>query len=457
MMKIGILPLARPTFDVEFARIKLEQMLAILHDCPIKNVGDVNLLLNDQDIANAAEKILQQSLDTLIILQTTFTDAAAISKIAKQTDVKIIIWAVQEERSGGRLRLNSFCGLNLAAHALGLQHRKFQYIYSDPENLTPAQVEKVLDNYGQKKEIKLVTAIENEEGRIAANSINNAIIGQLGNHPAGFDTCKYDTKKLKNIFGVDVKQIPLDNLFSRAKSLMSIGQNKIETPMLNGIEAVDDEALAQSLYLTPGLKELAHEYGLNAISIRCWPECFTEYGGAVCGPVSMLAEEMLPCACESDVYGALSQLILQRIANAPVFLADLVDIDIVDNTAVLWHCGQAPLSMCDPEFKPKATIHSNRRLPLLYEFPLKPGEITLARISKSFNQHKMVIATGEMIRRPLAFSGTAGVFKFNGAGDKFVSNIIDSGLEHHFVVAYGDYRSQLHGVASTLNLPVFEF
>ena len=40
-----------------------------------------------------------------------------------------------------------------------------------------------------------------------------------------------------------------------------------------------------------------------------------------------MGEQKIPCACEADVYGALTQMILQEAAGAPVILTDLVDID----------------------------------------------------------------------------------------------------------------------------------
>ena len=92
----------------------------------------------------------------------------------------------------------------------------------------------------------------------------------------------------------------------------------------------------------------------------------------------MLGEARVPCACEADVYGALTTLMLQRVADAPVFLVDLVDVDVADDTGVVWHCGQAPVSMARPRTPPRATIHTNRKMPLLFEFPLKPGRVTFA-------------------------------------------------------------------------------
>jgi L-fucose isomerase-like protein len=119
------------------------------------------------------------------------------------------------------------------------------------------------------------------------------------------------------------------------------------------------------------------------MAVRCWPETFTEYGCAACAPMGSMNEARVPATCEADVHGAISQLLLQQLAGAPAWLADLVDIDVATDTAILWHCGSAPLSMRDAESTVEATIHSNRRMPLLHQFTLKPGRITVARISRA--------------------------------------------------------------------------
>ena len=142
--------------------------------------------------------------------------------------------------------------------------------------------------------------------------------------------------------------------------------------------------------------------------MRCWPEFFTELGGAACGPMGMMGEDGTPCGCEADVLGTLSTLILRWLSGAPAFNSDLVDVDAADDTAVFWHCGQAPVSMADPDGPKRATVHSNRKLPLLYEFAFKPGRITLARLSQSKNVVRLVIGGGEVLKRPISYSGTSG-------------------------------------------------
>ncbi len=455
-MRVGLLPLARPTFDTGLARSKLRGMLETLDHCELETLGSRGLLLDDGAVAGEVERIEPLSPDAWIVLQTTFTDASAAAAVAERAAAPILIWAVREPRSGGRLRLNSLCGLNLASHALGLRRRTFRWIYSDPEDTAPDKIRAMLHSGAEAPETFSAAAVDDDAGREVAESLFGASIGQIGSHPPGFDTCRCDPDALRRIFGIGIQKICLDELFAAARMPDGTGRPEAEPPDLAGLEKLDQHALRLSCRLTPALKSLADARGLDALAVRCWPECFTVYGGAVCGPVSMLADEMLPCACESDVYGAVSQLIMQRVADAPVFLADLVDADFEDDTAVLWHCGQAPLSMRDPESEPLAAVHSNRGLPLLCQFPLKPGKVTIARISKARGEHMMVMASAEMLRRPLAFSGTAGVLRFERHVRETLSDIIDAGLEHHFTVAYGDFRRQLHGVAAALGLPVME-
>lgn len=103
-----------------------------------------------------------------------------------------------------------------------------------------------------------------------------------------------------------------------------------------------------------------------------------------------------------------------------------------------------------------ATVHTNRKQPLLFEFPLRPGRITFLRISKAFGRLKMVLGGGEMLRRPMAFTGTSGVIRFDRPAAAVLDDIIAAGLEHHVALAYGDHRETLRAVAGALALGVLE-
>jgi L-fucose isomerase-like protein len=190
--------------------------------------------------------------------------------------------------------------------------------------------------------------------------------------------------------------------------------------------------------------------------VRCWPEMFTEYGCAACGPMGFMNGDGIPSACEADVYGALSALALQELAGEPAFLADVVDMDGVSDTGVVWHCGLAPLSMADPATPPTATVHSNRRMPLLQEFALKPGRVTVARFSQARGEPKLVVAGATMVSAPKSFSGTSGVIRFDRRADEVAAAMMDLGLEHHVALVYRDVRGPLRAMGAAMGIPVVE-
>ncbi|MEM8750418.1 MAG: hypothetical protein AAGF28_08950 [Pseudomonadota bacterium] len=460
-MKIAILPLARATFDVEFAQEKFDAMLAALDQTGHEIVGPRELLF-DGDAAQAAiSSLTGETVDRVLILQVTFTDAAIAVEIANAFAQPLSIWAVPEPRLGGRLRLNAFCGLNLASHALGLANRTFSWAYRDPVLVTGAELEELFSGQNQVSRMDGVPprSTDTQPGEDIKARLSGRRVARLGERPDGFHTCDYDSKALLELTGVAVDEYGLDRLFDEAKSVPDEEAASLKTAVsenLSGMDAVDPDQLKRSLKLKVALDRISGKSGYDAFAIRCWPETFTEYGGAVCGPVSMMGEARVPCACEADVYGAATQLLLQEVADAPVFLADLVDMDIDDNTGVVWHCGQAPLSMMAGDGEAMATIHTNRKMPLLYEFTLKPGVVTFVRLSQAFGEPKLIIARGEMMDRPMAFTGTSGVVRFDNAASDVLQSVIDSGLEHHMALAYGDHIEALHSVASALSLPVLE-
>jgi len=88
------------------------------------------------------------------------------------------------------------------------------------------------------------------------------------------------------------------------------------------------------------------------------------------------------------------------------------------------------------------------------EFPLKPGRVTVARLSQSGGTYRLVIGSGEMLRAPVSFQGTSGVLRFDSPVDDVLDSIMGQGLEHHFCLAYGDHAEALTALAAMLDLPV---
>ena len=467
MTRIGVAVLARPTFDVPYA----EQMAAAawqrLGELGAELIGSPELILDADALAAATATLANEPLDALVLVQATFADATLAAAVAAASPAPLLLWAIPEERTGGRLRLNSFCGINLAGYRLTREGRRYRYLYRHPgdTNVTRA-IQALLEapspaipTISEPPSVGPATA----EAAVAAEEIRARLsattVGIVGERPDGFEPCDYDPDLLARTAGVTAEAATLPELFTRAESAPVEAARRVRERVatdLAGVDDVDQESLDRSLRLHLGLRQLIDERGWSGVATRCWPECFTEFGGACCSPHSLLNDDGVPGCCEADAYGIVTSLILQWLGEGPAFVADLVDLDPRDGTGVFWHCGMAPLAMANPEVPARATIHANRAKPLLNEFPLRPGRVTISRLSQSRRLSRLTIGGGEMLDAPLPFAGTGGVIGFDRPVEDVMETIMTEGHEHHYGLVYGDVRPQLRALAAQLQLPVIE-
>jgi L-fucose isomerase-like protein len=281
-------------------------------------------------------------------------------------------------------------------------------------------------------------------------------LGVVGEHPAGFDSCHLDAPLLRDKFGLRVERIELTTVFTAARSAAAATDAVYARlgARLSNLAELDQEPLAGTLGVYTALRDLVGERRLAGLAVRCWPEFFTELGCAACGALSLLSDDQVPCSCEADVNGTVTQLILQWLSGEPAFGADLVAADFAQDVAVVWHCGLAPLSMADPHARVSGSVHSNRKLPLVMDFPLKPGRVTVARLSRATGALRLVVGGGEMIAAPPSFSGTSGTLRFDRPVREVLDTIMGEGLEHHLSLTYGDQVPALLALATMLSLPV---
>lgn len=466
-LSLGVVPIARNTFDVPLAEQVATTALATLDGTGADIVGPRELLFDGPAVEEAITRMQAAKPDLIIVLQVTFADASMTAKLAEAVDTPILLWAFPEARDGGRLRLNSFCGINLAGHALGKRNRSYGYIYAAPDDAAAfADLPGLIASASMPaKDASDAPSPSDAEAQARAEaalvSLKGRRIGVAGDHPVGFDTCEYTPEALHDLMGLKTETVQLDEVFAVAKAqsdaVVNAARARVDHDLV-GAADVEQEPLEKSLRVYGALKQISEEKNFSGMAVRCWPEFFTEYGCAACGAMGMMGQDGTPAGCEADVYGNATTLLLQALVDQPVFVADLVDIDMAggSDTGVMWHCGLAPLSMADPDDRPEVALHSNRKKPLLAAFALKPGRITIARLSQARGETKLVIGGGEMIRAPRSFSGTSGVVKFDRSSEEILATVMGQGLEHHYCFAYGDVRAELTACAEKLGLKVLE-
>lgn len=440
-LNIAFIPIARKTFDIKFAEQVTKSARDHLRGADLNLIGP-EVLITDLEQAKSAINALEgQSFDLAVIFQATFADSTMLMALAEAISAPLFLWAVPEDHTGGRLRLNSFCGINLGGHALTRAGYRYAYVFAAPE-----------DPNVLKKIIPLAKA-----GR-AQENLKQAKLGRVGENPDGFETCLLNPDLIKERFGVDVIQFDLErDIFPGARKVEPEKVDQVYARLnqqVDGLGDLDPVSTRKSLSVYTMLKQIADQKHLQGFAVRCWPEFFTELGCAACGAMSMLSDEMTPCSCEADVNGTITQMILQSISSEPAFGTDMVSLDAERDALVVWHCGLAPLSMADPDQPRGVTIHSNRKLPLLFEFTLKPGRVTIARLTESSGEYRLVVGSGQVLRAPKSFSGTSGLIQFDSPASDVLDVIIGEGLEHHISITYGDHIPALLAFADLLDLPV---
>lgn len=440
--RIGIVALGRQTFDVPFAEEILAQAWATLQTINAEFVGKPELLFDAAAVEAVIPELQAQPLDMLLLLQVTFTDASMTVELGKMINAPLVMWSYPEERTGGRLRLNSFCGVNLAAHALSRENIALDYVHAKADSAEAAEKISHLARAGA-----------------ITNKLRDTKLMLIGEHPDGFDACNFNEMQLKEQFGVTVDRTRILDFIGEVKAL---DDSVADEPYARrekdfpNLAQLDKDATTKTLKVYSHLRKTADEQGYDGIAVRCWPDFFTEYGCAACGAISLLNEDRTPGGCEADMMGVVTSLTLQQASGGSVFNTDLVDVNLEDDTVVFWHCGQAPIDMADREQPVRGTIHSNRKLPLLSEFALKPGRITLARFSQGHGKMRLILAGGEMLQAPLAFSGTAGTARLDIPASEFLDRMISEGLEHHTALTYGEHRPVMRALAKRLGIEVIE-
>ncbi|MCB0116781.1 MAG: hypothetical protein KDD84_21935 [Caldilineaceae bacterium] len=444
-LSVALISIARPTFDVPLAQSVADTVHTQLTWSGYDILGSgTTLIMDAAAVEDAVQRLRDADFDLLILLQASFADssmAVTLAETVKDRGIPILLWAVPEERSGGRLRLNSLCGINLAGHALKRRGIVYEYVLRAADDARALETVDALARAGR-----------------ARRALQVSRVGVVGEHPGGFDTCSYDAAEVSRRFGATVVPLPLEGTLQAAAAVSAERRQEFVervsafTPNIGDLDA---EATAGTAGVYAALSDHAAADSLNGIAVRCWPEFFTELGCAACGAMSMLTEDNVPCSCEADVNGTLTLVLLQAISGLQPFITDLVNVDAESDSAVLWHCGLAPVTMADPAYTVEGTVHSNRKLPLLFQFPLRPGRVTVARLHHLPDTgYRLVVGGGEMVSAPPSFSGTSGVIRFDRPVMDVFDTVMQEGLEHHVCIVYGDYRAALKAYARLAGLPV---
>lgn len=149
-------------------------------------------------------------------------------------------------------------------------------------------------------------------------------------------------------------------------------------------------------------------------------------------------------------------LLLRALGAAEVFLVDLVRVEEAANTVTFWHCGLAPVTLAAQPREARQDLHCNRGIGVAGNFALRPGPVTVARVGWSAGRHRLVIAGGEGLPGANRYKGNSLDVRLDGDAERSARTLVECGVEHHTVLAWGDLRPQLRRAAALLDVETLD-
>ncbi len=293
------------------------------------------------------------------------------------------------------------------------------------------------------------------------HSLSQLNIAAVGNTPQGFGFGRATDIDVVKYFGANLISIEARELINKAKVFTKeeckAYYDKAMKSM-NGLDKTPANNIDGFVRLYKAYAEFVEENNVKALSSRCWPDFFTDYGTPVCGVLAMLNDMGVASSCESDVYGAMSMYIASQLTSSPTFFGDPVSLDEDENTITFWHCGMAACSLARDN-NAEVGVHPNRKIGPTMEFGCKPSETaTVFRIGKDkHGNFRFFITEGEILDKPKQFCGTSIVVKTKNDAKEIVEISVKAGFEPHYVVAYGDIAKELEVLGNMLNMQVCKY
>ena len=466
--RVVLVPTARPTFAVDVARRLAAEARALLVDLGADVVGPDDLVMTPEDV-EAAKAFLTGPADLIVNVCASFSDATPALELYADLDQPVLLWSFREPGPvGDRLWLNSMCGANLFGHALVVHAGQTpRLVHGNPDEAGTRQTLAAALAGTLPAPVDLPTTVgaraPEDDVLPALASLRGRRLGLVGDAPPGFTPSRYDGGLLADLFGLEVEQVDIDAMLDRVEKVddtAAAAEHASALAAQPSLAQVDAGQAMTSARITTAMRDWRDDGSFDGLAIRCWPEFPNRLGACPCSSLSRVADQGTPTACERDVYGAVTMLLMEAVGSGPTYLVDTVDLNAEANVVRLWHCGAAATTLAaDPSHATQLT-HCNRKLGVAGNFPLRTGPVVMARLTEDPARPghlRLLLAAGESVAEPNRFQGNTAAVRLDGDAEQLVTGLVTGGFPHHTVLAWTDVRPQLRAVADHLGMVVIDW
>ncbi|MBN1675599.1 MAG: fucose isomerase [Kiritimatiellae bacterium] len=280
------------------------------------------------------------------------------------------------------------------------------------------------------------------------NGVRRARIGAIGARPGAFQTMRY-SEKLLQASGITVMTVDLSEIIFAARALADdaaeVAAKLKEIRAYGNIPAaIPDEKVVRQAKLSVAIGNWIAANDIQAAAVQCWTSIQEHYGCATCLTMSMLGEQLVPCACEVDVCGVLAMYALALATGSPSALLDWNnnfgdDRDKCINT----HCSAYPKSFMGREVEIAnldvlATVLGADNCFGAVKGNVAPGPMTFFRTSTDDRTGtiRTYLGEGDFTDDPCAMQGGIAVCKVPNL-QVLMKHMCKHGYEHHVAMVRG--------------------
>lgn len=377
----------------------------------------------------------RDDIDGVLVTLPNFGDERAIANTLRwaDLDVPVLVHAFDDEADAMTIvnRRDSFCGKMSACNNLRQYGIRFSLTSRHTMDPQGEDFRQDLRQFGATCRI--------------VRSLRNVRLGQIGARPAAFNTVRFSEKLLERS-GISVETLDLSELLGWIRRMGDdepAVRDKIEQMRsYTRVDGIPAESLLKMAKLGVAIDRFVEEQGLAATAIQCWTSLEEFYGVVPCTAMSMMSNNLMASACESDIAGTLSMYVLQQAAVRPAALLDWNNNYGTDpNKGVVFHCSNLPKAFFVSEGEDAhrmdyqeiiaGTVGKENTYGTIVG-RIQPGPFTYARISTDDVEGviRAYVGEGTFTEDALKTFGGYGVFEVPDL-QRLLRYICEHGFEHH--------------------------
>jgi L-fucose isomerase-like protein len=428
-IRLGLVCLARETYDFAAAADIYKGIKADLAKLEAVDWEVIpELVMSVEDAQKAARRFAEARLDAFVCISGTFHLGHLVLEIRKLVKLPVLLWGLDElPYNGGKIRLNSVCGVNLNA-----------------SNLYKAGVDDYRATVGPKIDSDWVDAIR------AIVALRDSHVGIVGYHAHGFFNLSFESPSLYGDTGALVDHYELSELHGIEVPADAVAQREAQIRSTFDVSALKPAQVSKVAELSAKIAAFCDKNRIDALAIRCWPEFARDFGVAPCAAMSLLQSEGRILACEGDVEGALSMIAHRAIGAETPYLFDFSQVNFEENFALLWHCGVAPCNLWDGCSVRSLDTYFAGGKGVTAGFVLKSGEVSIARIDSARGKRRLFLQSAKAVPMEKELAGTYLKAVFDRPVREVLDLIIRTGVAHHASMVYGDFVKPLEIAAGIM-------